>query len=131
MVIIIWPRYDTSADLVWQVCFWDIASGKEVRRVAASEFAFGAGAEMSEHRTNHHLLKAFGDSLLITELPPHDGAGGFEDGAVGVWGIEDAEPVASFTAPERITSVQCHGATICVGCEGGAVCILQAPFLAV
>ena len=102
--------------------FWDIASGKEVRQVAASEFAFVEGAEMCEHRTNHHLLKDNGESLLITELPPHGGAGGVED---------DAAPVASFKAPQHITSVVCQGATICVGCVGGAVCILQAPFLAV
>jgi len=102
------------------VRFWDIASGKEVRQVAASEFAFVEGAGIREYRTNHHLIKANGDSLLITELPPHGGAGGVEEGAV-----------ASFKAPRTIASVRCQGATICVGCVGGAVCILQAPFLAV
>ena len=38
--------------------------------------------------------------------------------------------MASFKAPQPITSVRSHGATICVGCEGGTVCILQAPILA-
>ena len=108
--------------VVWQVRFWDIASGKEVRKVAGSEFAFGEGAERTEQWTNHHLLTAFGDELLITELVPHGGVEEIEDGAT---------PVASFRAPQPITSVRCHGATICVGCEGGAVCILQAPFLGV
>ena len=108
--------------LIWQVRFWDIASGKEVRQVAASEFAFVEGAEMREHRTNHHLLKANGESLLIIEQVPHGGAEGMEDGAA---------PVAYFKAPQPITCVRSHGATICVGCKGGAVCILWAPFLAV
>ena len=101
--------------------FWDIASGKKVRQVAGSEFAFGAGAAMTVLNTNRHLLKASGRTLVITELP-HGGAGAIEDGAA---------PVAFFKAPQRITSVRCHGATICVGCEDGAVCILQARFLAV
>ena len=122
MVIIIWPRYDTSAGLVWQVRFWDIASGKEVHRVAGSDFAFGEGAETTGQWTNHHFLGATGDTLEISELLPNEGTGGIQYGAA---------PVASFKAPQRITSVLCHGATICVGCAGGAVCILQAPFLAV
>ena len=68
------------------------------------------------------MLTAFGDELLITELVPHGGVEEIEDGAT---------PVASFRAPQRIISMRCHGATICVGCEGGVVCILQAPFLGV
>ena len=102
--------------------FWDIASGKEVRQVAGSEFAFGEGAEMTELKTNRHFLSARRNTLEITERLPHGGVGGIQCGAA---------PVASFKAPQRITSVRCNGATICVGCEGGAVCILQAPFLAV
>jgi hypothetical protein len=39
-------------------------------------------------------------------------------------------PVACFKAPQPITSVRCHGAAIFAGCSGGAVCLLQAPFLA-
>jgi len=38
--------------------------------------------------------------------------------------------VACFKAPQYISSVRYNGANICVGCEGGAVCILPAPFLA-
>ena len=106
----------------WQVIFWDIASGKEVRQVAGSEVAFGEGADRTEERTNHHLLTAFGDELLITALVPYGSVEEIDD---------DATPVASFKAPQFITSVRRHGATICVGCAGGAVCILQAPFLAV
>ena len=107
--------------VVWQVRFWDIASGKEVQQVPGSEFVFGEGARMTELKTNRHFLEARGDTLLITELLPHGGAERMED---------DAAPVAFFKAPQPIASVRCHGATICVGCEGGAVCILQAPFLA-
>ena len=107
----------------WQERFWDIASGKEVRQVPGSEFAFGEGAGMTERKTNRHFLWAVGNELLITELLPHGGLEEMEDGTA---------PVASFfKAPQPIASVRCHGATICVGCEGGAVCILQARFLAV
>ena len=107
---------------IWQVRFWDIASGKEVRQVAASEFAFVERAEWTEQWTNHHFLCAEGDELEITELVSH---GGVEEIGVG------ARSLASFKAPQLITSVLSHGATICVGCEGGAVCVLRAPFLAV
>ena len=41
-----------------------------------------------------------------------------------------ASAVACFKAPQPISSVRCNGSNICVGCRGGAVCILQAPFLA-
>ena len=107
--------------------FWDIASGEEVRQLAAdrSEFAFAAraifvaGARCPEQQTSHHFLDVTDDStLMITELLPH---GGLEDGAT---------PVACFRASQWITSMHCRGATICLGCGGGAVYIMQAPFLA-
>ena len=107
--------------MMWQVIFWDIASGTEVRQVASSEFDFGAGAAMTELYTNRHFMKAIGRMLFIRELP-HGSAGGIE---------VRGEAVAFFRAPRRITSVRCHGATICLGCKGGVVCVLQAQFLAV
>jgi len=112
------PRYD--AWWIWQVRFWDTASGEEVRQIASSEFAFAdAGARGTEQQTSHHFLEALDDTLLITELPLHGGVG---DGAT---------PVACFRAPQGIGYMHCRGTTICVGCWGGAVCILQAPFLAI
>jgi hypothetical protein len=107
------------------VRFWDVASGTQVRQVAASEFAFDEGPS-DKGRTNRHVLtvakNGYGidsDMLLISALPP---SGGEQQGA--------AAPVACFKAPANIFSVRRHGVTICVGCRGGAVCILQAPFLA-
>jgi hypothetical protein len=44
-------------------------------------------------------------------------------------GAARGRTVACFKAPGDIAHVRCHGATICVGCESGAVCILRAPFL--
>jgi hypothetical protein len=105
--------------LISQVRFWNVASGKEVRQVAGSEFAFVEGPA-AEHTTNQHLLTVKGDMLLITELLPHEDPQ--KDAA--------AMPVACFKAPQPITSVRCHGAAIFAGCSGGAVCLLQAPFLA-
>ena len=105
--------------LISQVRFWNVASGKEVRQVAGSEFAFVEGPA-AEHKTNQHLLTVKGDMLLINALPP---SGGEQKDAA-------AMPVACFKAPQPITSVRCHGAAIFAGCSGGAVCLLQAPFLA-
>ena len=105
--------------LTWwigKVRVWDIASGQEVRRFAGSKFALVSGPV-----ANQRLLTASGDTLRITDLLPLEGAEDMEDGAA---------PVACFKAPLSISCVQCHGATICVGGEGGSVCILQAPFLA-
>jgi hypothetical protein len=101
------------------VRFWDVASGKEVRQVAGSEVAFVEGSA-AEHKTHQHLLTFSEDMLLITELLPLEVPQ--KDAA--------AMPVACFKAPQPITSVRCHGAAIFVGCRGGAVCLLQAPFLA-
>ncbi|KAJ1483812.1 quinon protein alcohol dehydrogenase-like superfamily [Baffinella frigidus] len=108
------------------VRFWDIASGKEVPQVNASlafEFAFveGPAGGLQGPSTNHDKIDFNHDTLLITGRPPG-----------GEWDSEHgAAPVANFRAPQQITSVRCQGATICVGCESGAVCILHAPFLAV
>ena len=105
--------------LISQVRFWDVASGKEVRQVAGSEFAFVEGPA-AEHKTNRHVLTTKWDMLLINALPS---SGGEQKDAA-------AMPVACFKAPQPITSVRCHGAAIFAGCSGGAVCLLQAPFLA-
>ena len=84
--------------------FWDVASGQQVRQVSGSEFAFVEGNDASKHQAGRHILTASNDMLLICE--------------------GDAE------GPQPISSVRCNGSNICVGCRGGAVCILQAPFLA-
>jgi len=111
---------------IWQVRFWNIASGKEVRHVAGPEYRFAvAFQKRTRLQTNHHLLKATGDTLRISELSLH---GGGADTSVAPEGVA---PVGSFRAPQGIESMDCRGTTICVGCCGGAVCILQAPFLAI
>ena len=96
---------------------WDVASGKHVRQLAGQEFAIVEGP-FDEHKEGR-VLTARGNTLLV-----YEGAGA-QQRAESV-----AVPVAIFVAPQRITSVRCHGATICVGGEHGAVCILTAPFLA-
>ena len=108
-----------------QVHFWNVASGKEMQG-PPSDFAgviHGNGTPNEHlgrqdwHKTETHLLSASHDMLLITELPSEE--------------VPNPEQVACFKAPRCITSVLSHGATkwICVGCTGGEVCILQAPFL--
>ena len=118
-----------------QVHIWDAASGMEVREVTGSEFDLVAEEVKSSHKTDRHLLTASGVTLRITELPPR---GGPERSnretffqALLTAQQQRGESVAFFKAPQRITSVRSQGATVCVGCDGGAVCILSAPFLAV
>ena len=91
-----------------------MASGQQVREVSGSEFAFVEGNDASKHQAGRHILTASNDMLLI-----------YEGDAEG----DSASAVAFFEAPQPITSVRCNGSNICVGCSGGAVCILQAPFL--
>ena len=102
-----------------QVLVWDLASGRRVRKLKGSKFAFVEGLS-DEHKKGRYLLTASGDTLLIYECWKEQQHGG--DGTA-------AAPVACFKAPHRILSVRCHGSSICVGCEGGAVCILSAPLL--
>ena len=88
-----------------------MASGQQVRQVSGREFAFVEG----KHQAGRHILTRSNDMLLI-----------YEGDAKG----DAASAVACFKAPQPISSVRCNGSNICVGCSGGAVCILQAPFLA-
>ena len=102
------------------VRLWDVASGRQVHQLAGDRFALVEGLS-GEHTTDRHVLTTHGDTLRIYECAEKQQHAG--DGAA-------AAPVAFFKAPQRVSSVQCVGATICVGCFGGAVCILSAPFLA-
>ena len=103
------------------VRLWDLASGRQVRQLAGNEFALVKGLS-GELRRDRHILTALDDKLLIYQVAKEQQHSG--NGAA-------AAPVACFKAPQRIMSLHCHGAAICVGCVGGAVCILSAPFLAV
>ena len=123
------------------VRFWDIEVGWEVRQLAGNQFALVEGLS-GEHTTDRHVITALGDTLRIYEYVERlqllllireigdeqqraeDGAAAAAEAAAEAAAI----PVACFKAPKEIASVQCAGATICVGCIG-AVCILSAPFL--
>ena len=99
---------------------WDVASGRQVRQLAGDQFALVEGLSC-EHKRDRRVITALGRTLRIYECAEEQQHA--EDGAVEA-------PVACFKAPKEIASVQCVGAAICVGCYGGAVCILSAPFLA-
>ena len=105
------------------VRWWDVASGRQVRQLAGDNFALVEGLP-GEHTQDRYVLTTQGvlnDTLQIYEIGNEQQHA--EDGAV-------AAPVACFKAPKQIYSVRCFGATICVACGRGAVCILTAPFLA-
>ena len=103
---------------------WDTASGT-VRNVVHHKYgrvlAFVESTSAQQHTTQQFLLTFSSDTLLITELLGH---GGSED-------IEGGAAVASFNAPQttHFTSARCHGTTIRLWRNSGAVCVLQAPFL--
>ena len=74
-----------------------------------------------ERKQDRHVITTSRDTLRIYEVGTEQQDA--ESGAVEA-------PVACFKAPQRIASVRCHGATIIVGCQDGAVCLMSAPFLA-
>ena len=111
------------------VRFWDIEwdtlmghTGTEVRQLKGDDFAF-VESPSDGHKRGRYVLTSYGNTLLIYEGGAKDEQHA-EDGAAEI-------PVACFMAPQRINSFHCHGATICVGCSGGEVCVLRAPFLGV
>lgn len=93
---------------------WDTASGREVKQVSGADIVFDAG----KPTTNAHLTLWL-DKLVITKMVAHGGVMAIQD---------DAAPVACFKPPQQISCVLSNSETICVGCCGGAVCILRAPF---
>jgi WD40 repeat protein len=102
------------------VRFWAVASGRQVGQLAGERFALVKGLA-GEHTKDRHVITALGDTLRIYEIGNEEQHA--EDGVAAI-------PVACFKAPQHIRFVRCVGATICVGCDRGAVCILSAPFLA-
>ena len=102
------------------VRFFEVASGRQVRQLTGTAFALEEGLS-GEHKRDRHVLTTHGDKLFIYEIENEEQHA--QDGTA-------AAPVACFEAPQSIYSVRHFGATICVGCFGGAICILSAPFLA-
>ena len=108
-----------SASNDCSVRFWDIASGRQVRLLAGEEFKLVEGLS-DQRKRGRYVLTRFGHTLRIYEVAKERQH--LEDGAAEA-------PVAFFIAPQQIVVVRCHGAKICVMCDGGAVCFLSAPFL--
>ena len=100
---------------------WDVASGTQILQLPGDVFALVEGLS-GEHTRIRHVLTALDNTLRIYECAKEQQHGA--DGAA-------AALVACFKAPQPIFFVRCHGATICVGCDRGAVCILSVPFLTV
>ena len=99
---------------------WDVASGRLLRKLKGCDFVLVEGPS-NKHTSDLHVLTVEGGhTLMIYAVAKQQQRA--EDGRA-------AAPVACFKAPERITSVRCHGAAICVSCCNGEVCFLSAPFL--
>jgi len=108
-----------SASCDRSVRCWVIASGRQVRQLAGEGFNLVEGLS-DQRKRGRHVLTRIGHTLRIYDVAKERQH--LEDGAVEA-------PVAFFAAPQQIVAVRCHGAEICVMCDGGAVCFLSAPFL--
>ena len=107
---------------------WDVASGRQVRQLAGDDFSFVEGLS-GEHTTDRHIITTSNhsdDTTLGGTLRIYECAEEQQHAA----GAAASAPIAYFRAPQGINYVRCVGATICMGCDEGAVCILSAPFLA-
>jgi WD40 repeat protein len=102
------------------VRLFEVASGRQVRQLVGNNFALVEGLS-GEHKRVWHVITVNRYWVRIYKCAEEQQHAG--DGAVEA-------PVACFKAPQHIITVQCFGATICVGCVRGPVCILSALFLA-
>jgi hypothetical protein len=92
---------------------WHLPSPKD--HVAADKSAFSEKAGM-EQRVGQFLVTAKDNLLLV-----HDANGAANSG--------EKQPVAFFSAPAPIVTIDCAGDKIGVRCSTGAVLLLQAAWL--
>ena len=114
-------------------------SGRQVRQISGSEFTFAYDETPCQRETDRHRFVCESDMLLVyekrssfsTSEGPRDPAVQGADYAQDVDANVQSSPVACFKAPQPISALNLFDTTICIGCEGGAVCFLKATFLAV
>ena len=112
-----------SADRGGQTKVWDIATGEEkTKALAGSQFALSKQGNR-EQQAGRFVCTADGALLLIHLL--HE----VEDGGAGKATTAARAPVAFFSAPSPIGSLDCRGADIALGCQSGEVVLLRAAVL--
>ena len=112
-----------SADSGGQTKVWDIATGEEkTKALAGSQFALSKQGNR-EQQAGRFVCTADGALLLIHLL--HE----VEEGGAGKATTAARAPVAFFSAPSPIGSLDCRGADIALGCQSGEVVLLRAAVL--
>ena len=112
-----------SSDSGGQTKVWDIATGEEkTKALAGSQFALSKQGNR-EQQAGRFVCTADGVLLLIHLL--HEA----EDGGAGKATTAARAPVAFFSAPSQIQSLDCRGADIALGCQSGEVVLLRAAVL--
>ena len=121
-----------SSDSDGHTKVWDIATGEEkTKALAGSQFALSkqgnreqqAGRFVCTAQAGRFVCTADGALLLIHLL--HE----VEDGGAGKATTAARAPVAFFSAPSPIGSLDCRGADIALGCQSGEVVLLRAAVL--
>ena len=111
-----------SADSSGKTKVWNVATGEEkTEALAGSKFSLSKQGN-GEQQVGRFLCTAEGDLLLIHLLSDVEEEG---DKAAKT----TRAPVAFFRAPSPIQALDCQGAEIALGCEGGAVLLLRAAVL--
>ena len=101
---------------------WNIATGEEkTEALAGSEFALSKqGKDKHKQQVGRFVCTAEGDLLLIHLLADVEEGGDKAAKAARA-------PVAFFRAPSPISTLDCQGAEIALGCQSGAVLLLDPP----
>ena len=112
-----------SSDIRGHTKVWDIATGEEkTKALAGSQFALSKQGNR-EQQAGRFVCTTDGALLLIHLL--HE----VEDGGAGKATTAARAPVAFFSAPSPIGSLDCSGADIALACNSGEVVLLRAAVL--
>ena len=107
-----------SADDSGKTKVWNIATGEEkTEALGGSKFALSKGKGDRKQQAGRFVCTSEGDLLLIHLLADVKAANAAR------------APVAFFRAPSPIQALDCQGAEIALGCEGGAVLLMRAAVL--
>jgi len=118
-----------KVDAATVVC-WDVATGelltpldKDLEDAVGQKQSRDAGpsGRLCIDRTTHHVITAEDDVLLIHAIPPGRSYCCPE--------LNQAAPVACFSAPAAIKTARVRGTRLCVGLEDGEVIFLEADLL--
>jgi len=112
-----------SADNGGKTRVWNVTTGQEkTEALGGSKFALSKQGKQGNRKqqVGHFVCTAEGDLLLIHLLADVEEGGDKAAKAARA-------PVAFFRAPSPISTLDCQGAEIALGCQSGAVLLLDPP----